>query len=84
MYKKPPGILSAHSVAGVCGRSILEAFKVIKKERERGYNLKKKGGGKEMNIESSTRRRIFRVWLRSMGLARVDCLMNRADGMLHR
>ena len=34
LYKKPPGILSVNSAAGVCGQSILEAIRVIyKKER---------------------------------------------------
>ena len=37
LCKKPPGILGAHSVAGVCGQSILEAFKAINvKGREGG------------------------------------------------
>ncbi len=33
--------------------------------------MQKNDGGKETNIESGARRRIFGVWLRSMGLARV-------------
>ena len=36
------------------------------------------------NIESGTSRRAFGVWLRSMGLALVDCPMHLADGALHR
>ena len=35
-----------------------------------------------MNIESDARRRIFGVWLRSMGLARVGYPMHPADGTL--
>ena len=71
----------------MCSRGTLGAFKAIKKEkreikRERGYNLKKKGGGKEANIEFGARRRIFGVWPRSMGSARVDYLMHHADGTL--
>ena len=54
----------------------------IKKEKERGYNIKKKGGGKETNTEFGTRRRIFRVWPRSMGLARVDYQMHHTNGTL--
>ena len=43
LCKKPPGILSVHSVARVCGQSILKDFKAINvKGRERGYNLKRK------------------------------------------
>ena len=43
--------------------------------------MKKKGGGKETNTEFGTRRRIFGVWPRSMGSARVDYLMHDAGGM---
>ena len=46
--------------------------------------MQKIDGGKEMEIESDTRRRIFGVWLRSMGLARVNYPMHPADGTLHR
>ena len=41
-------------------------------------------GEKETNIESDTRRRTCGVWLRSMGLARVDCPMHPKNGTLHR
>ena len=56
----------------------------IKMKRERIYNLKKKGGGKETNTEFGTRRRIFGVWPRSMGSAQVDYLMHLVDGTLLR
>ena len=46
--------------------------------------FKREDGGKETNTEFDTRRRIFGVWPRSMGLAQVDYLMHHVDGTLLR
>ena len=55
-----------------------------KRKKEEGKREKttdkKIDGGKETNIESGARRKIFGVWLHYMGLARVDYLMHPADG----
>ena len=81
LCKKPLGILGAHSAARVCGKSILEAFKAINvKGREREGIIKREDEGKETNTEFGTRHRIFGVWPRSMGSARVDYRMHHADG----
>ena len=91
LVKKPPGIMSADSTSIARERCASRPFKALrrrKKKREREkrqiIDMPKIDGGKETNIESGTRRRIFGAWLRSMGLAQVDYPMHPADGTLHR
>ena len=82
--------MSAVSTSRLCNEDTRLAFEGLeenkKREREKRQiiDMQKIDGGKETNIESDTRRRIFGVWLRSMGLARVDCPMHPADGTLRR
>ena len=86
IVKKPPGIMSASSTSSVCEQCVDRPLKALRKkegEREKRQISKKIDGGKETNIESSARCRIFGVWLHSMGLARVDYPMHFADGTLH-
>ena len=54
------------------------------RKKEGKIDVQKIHGGKETNIESGIRRRIFGASLRSMGSAQVGYSMHPADGTLHR
>ena len=88
LLKKPPGIMSAVSAARLCNQDTSIALKGLE-ESKRGRkrektDMQKIEKGEWTSIESGARRRIFGVWLHSMGLAQVDYPMHPADGMLHR
>ena len=86
--------MSAVSASRLCNQDTSIAFKGLeesKKWRKREKtDMQKIERGEETNIESDTshrigaRRRIFGVWMHSMGLARVDYPMHPTDGTLHR